>query len=370
MPEPHSNVCVLQEQGFNGVNVGCLNRQGTLQKSTPSKNIIHSVESTNSVSTNDTSSATGPAIGYRCLQPFGFIKRVENISKYHLNDFSRSVVAGSNKEWVQKAHKIVVDSGTSNYKSAPILAKTDLNLKLWAEILKDYHDPQLLDYLRFGFPLCVNYDAFQHAPSTVNHLSATRFPDDVNIYFSTELAHNSIAGPFGSVPFANFHVSPLLTRPKNNDSRRVIVNLSYPEGQSVNSSIESEIYDHEIFIPFIEGSSLCPVTALTTMFHMFPAPPDSPAFIVPRGGGYVPLLAFTVRQTLAKIIMSLQLQPSAFTFHAFRRSGATFSFNNNVAFQDIRLQGSWKSDAIYKYFQSTNASHKVAESFQTLLHHV
>ena len=243
----NSNVCVLQEQGFNGVNVGCLNRQDTLKKSMPSKNIIHSVESTNSVSTNDTSSATDPAIGYRCLQPFGFIKRVENISKYHLNDFSRSVVAGSNKEWVQKAHKIVVDSGTSNYKSARVLVKTDLNLKLWAEILKDYHDPQLLDYLRFGFPLCVNYDAFQHAPSTVNHLSATRFPDDVNIYFSTELAHNSIARPFGSVPFENFHVSPLLTRPKNNDSRRVIVNLSYPEGRSVNSNIESEIYDGYAF---------------------------------------------------------------------------------------------------------------------------
>ena len=124
---------------------------------------------------------------------------------------------------------------------------------------------------------------------------------------------------------------------------------------------------HEIFIPFIEGSSLCPVTTLTTMFQMYPSSPNSLAFLVPRGGGYVPLLAFTVDQTLSKIIMDLQLHPSAFTFHAFRRSGATFSFNYNVAFEDIRLQGSWKSDAIYTYLQSTNASYKVASSFQTLL---
>ena len=124
---------------------------------------------------------------------------------------------------------------------------------------------------------------------------------------------------------------------------------------------------HEILIPFIRNSSLRPVTALTAMFHMYPASPDSPAFVIPRGGRYVPLLAFAVRQTLAKIMMALQLQPSAFMFHAFRRSGATFSFNNNVAFEDIRLQGSWKSDAIYTYLQSTNASHKVASSFQTLL---
>ena len=124
---------------------------------------------------------------------------------------------------------------------------------------------------------------------------------------------------------------------------------------------------HEIFIPFIQNSSLCPVTALTAMFHKYPASPDSPAFVIPRGRKYEPLLTFAVRQTLTKIRMSLQLQPSAFTFHAFRRSGATFSFNNNVAFEDIRLQGSWKSDAIYTYLQSTNAPHKVASSFQTLL---
>ena len=104
-----------------------------------------------------------------------------------------------------------------------------------------------------------------------------------------------------------------------------------------------------------------------SIFIKYPAFPDSPAFIVPRGGRYVPLLAFTVRQTLAKIIMALLMKPSAFTFHAFRRSGATFSFNNNVAFEDIRLQGSWKSDAIYTYLQSTNAARKVASSFQTSL---
>ena len=104
---------------------------------------------------------------------------------------------------------------------------------------------------------------------------------------------------------------------------------------------------HEVFIPFIQGFSLCPVTALTTMFQLYPASPNSLGFVVPRAGKYVPLLALTVRQTLAKIIMALQLKPSAFTFHAFRRSGAIFSFNNNVAFEDIRLQGSWKGDTIY-----------------------
>ena len=46
---------------------------------------------------------------------------------------------------------------------------------------------------------------------------------------------------------------------------------------------------HELFIPFIQNFSLCPVTALTAMFHKYPASPDSPAFVVPRGGKCVPL---------------------------------------------------------------------------------
>ena len=60
------------------------------------------------------------------------------------------------------------------------------------------------------------------------------------------------------------------------------------------------------------------------MFQMYPASPDSPAFVIPRAGKYVPLLAFTVHQTIVKIIMDLQLKPSVFTFHSFRRSGDIF----------------------------------------------
>ena len=45
------------------------------------------------------------------------------------------------------------------------------------------------------------------------------------------------------MPFEKFHVSPLLIRPKSNYGRRVIGNLSYPEGHSVNSNIESDSYD-------------------------------------------------------------------------------------------------------------------------------
>ena len=45
------------------------------------------------------------------------------------------------------------------------------------------------------------------------------------------------------MPFEPFHCSPLLSCPKEGDSQRIIVNLSYPEGNSVNSNILNNEYD-------------------------------------------------------------------------------------------------------------------------------
>ena len=57
------------------------------------------------------------------------------------------------------------------------------------------------------------------------------------------MQHNALAGPFKTMPFKPFHYSPLLSCPKEGDSRKIIVNLSYPEGHSVNSNILKDEYD-------------------------------------------------------------------------------------------------------------------------------
>ena len=68
------------------------------------------------------------------------------------------------------------------------------------------------------------------------------YPRDVDIYFNKELAHQSIVDPCTSFPFP-VHYSPLLSRPKPDDSRRIIVNLSFPYGASVNDCIKNDVYD-------------------------------------------------------------------------------------------------------------------------------
>ena len=53
-------------------------------------------------------------------------------------------------------------------------------------------------------------------------------------------------GPCTDIPFT-VHFSPILSRSKLDSSRRVVVNLSAPEGNSVNNVIEKNIYDSITF---------------------------------------------------------------------------------------------------------------------------
>ena len=57
-----------------------------------------------------------------------------------------------------------------------------------------------------------------------------------------------LIGPVNNIDHDHYHCSPLLTRPKDTDKRRVILNLSYPYGQSVNDHVYKEEYDSTPFI--------------------------------------------------------------------------------------------------------------------------
>ena len=108
--------------------------------------------------------------------------------------------------------------------------------------MQDYWDWQLVQYIKFGFPL----DICPHADLTCdfsNHKSATLFPSHVNTYLQEEKDFKAIYGPFTEKPFENLHCSPFITREKpDSENRRVIVDLSWPRGNSVNDFVNSDEY--------------------------------------------------------------------------------------------------------------------------------
>ena len=119
---------------------------------------------------------------------------------------------------------------------------SQLNVEVWQSLLKDYWDHQLLQLLQFGFPLDFNRACPLHHDMG-NHSSANEFPADVEAYIDEECRYGAILGPFHVNPIVNVHNSPFMTRNKpNSDSRRVIIDLSWPLGASVNSGIDNTTY--------------------------------------------------------------------------------------------------------------------------------
>ena len=125
---------------------------------------------------------------------------------------------------------------------ARIPITSQLNVEVWEELLKDYWDQQLLQLLRFGFPLDFNRKGQLHCEGG-NHSSATQYPKDVDAYIQEETSYGAILCPFKENPIKNSHTSPFMTRNKpNSDRRRVIIDLSWPLGASVNSGIDKDTY--------------------------------------------------------------------------------------------------------------------------------
>ena len=132
----------------------------------------------------------------------------------------------------------VRNSGVPNFMSVRRLVPSELNCDVWQSLLVNYYDSDIVDFLRYGWP--VAYSAQRPPVSTPkNHSSALRFPIDIDKFIQKELDKDALLGPFKCPPFDSWtQISPLMTRDKPDGSgKRVIIDLSFPTGASVNDGI-------------------------------------------------------------------------------------------------------------------------------------
>ena len=121
-------------------------------------------------------------------------------------------------------------------------------------------------------------------------------------------------------------------------------------------------------LPRLKGHNFCPVQVLRTLLARTPREDSLPLFQICTMHGWVSLAAPKARSFLRLVIISLGLNPASYTFHAFRRSGASLAFDNNVELSKIKQHGNWKSEAIWTYLNSTPmAASVVPSTFKQLL---
>ena len=153
-----------------------------------------------------------------------------------------SPVTGEFMLRMQDIYYTVMNTGMYNYRGARIRVPSGLCIEAWERYLCNYTDHNLVSFLAYGWP--INHERTVPLISTpVNHPSATQHPQHIDFYVDTERGFEALLGPFTCAPVDNFHTSPLMTRPKKDSAnRRVIVDLSWPEGGAVNDGIPENTY--------------------------------------------------------------------------------------------------------------------------------
>ena len=123
---------------------------------------------------------------------------------------------------------------------------TPLKLAAWEQHLCNHPDQDFVAYIlkgiQQGFRIGVD-STHNFISATKNMRSATLNPQVIEEYIKQELELGNIVGPFSKTLAPAVHINRFGVIPKKHqpDKWRLITDLSFPEGASVNDSIESEL---------------------------------------------------------------------------------------------------------------------------------
>lgn len=140
--------------------------------------------------------------------------------------------------------RLIAASGKPNYLECRIPVISKLNITFLRSILAEYDDKLICDLLEFGFPIGFEGEIYDNKKPK-NHSGAREYEEFIMQYLQKELNYQAIIGPFKYNPFIGTELilSPLNTVPKSTTGdRRVILDLSFPQENSVNSHISKDVY--------------------------------------------------------------------------------------------------------------------------------
>ena len=143
-----------------------------------------------------------------------------------------------------KAHETVRASGRFNFEECRIPIPTAVRYDRIREFLGGDASPKelrVISLLRYGMPINCN-PAFGFRKVQKNHFSAVNYRQAIDDYVARSVQNLAILGPFKVAPIADLCFSPLMSVPKEEVKRRVIMDFSFPPGKAINDGIPRETY--------------------------------------------------------------------------------------------------------------------------------
>ena len=142
-----------------------------------------------------------------------------------------------------KLYQGVLKDGYPNRWRARKHVKTKWDLDRF-KLLSDYDDKDVVEWMHYGWPLGRLPTLQDPRITNKNHKGAVDHPEALQTYIRKEKSHGAVMVPYEKIPFQNkIGISLLSTRPKkDSEERRILLDLSFPIGNSVNDGIQKDAY--------------------------------------------------------------------------------------------------------------------------------
>ena len=142
--------------------------------------------------------------------------------------------------------------GKFNFCSLKVRTNCNWDLDKLENWLFDYEDKMLVNYLRYGFAIS-HFDLKGSKSIPKNWPGAVANKTSLANYFQVELKNKAVMGLFEENPFnCNAFYSPLNTRDKKDSmEKKIIFNMSFPKGNSINDRTKKDQYlDEKISLKY------------------------------------------------------------------------------------------------------------------------
>ena len=255
------------------------------------------------------------------ILPRPSVQLVENDdfnSAYFVDLHHRATAPGQRGQYTWK-------QGTPNYLGARIpLKHVKFNLASWRKHLIGYEKIEILQYMEFGFPLGLDTDSISAlSPALANHGSAYQFYPWLDKFFTSGLIKGGVSGPYGSSPFQEPMLSPLMTAFKKPNERRAVYDATFGQ-YSLNNCTPSDNYLGE------------------KCLYTYPKLEDFQSLILSSGRG-----CLLWKRDLARYYLQLPLDPIEYKYTGAIWRGLFFFFTALMfGLRHSGLQGQRVSDAL------------------------
>ena len=164
----------------------------------------------------------------------------------HVNSHTGATDAGEDTQVRDATNIHHLDTDLDGIKINPLPSRIipTVNISVIRALVSDFPDKNfckyILDGITFGFKTGFSGVVTETRPK--NLLSARNNENKVTAAILKEIQRKHTSGPFRTSPFKKLHCSPIGAADKPDGSIRLVLDLSQPEGLSINEHINKEVF--------------------------------------------------------------------------------------------------------------------------------